>query len=160
MAIKSRMPASGAIEKAIEALNDGLEISGSGTEVQLPDKEVQFEPDVEITELPDGGAEINTDPNAPIDQSQIPYDANLAEYLEESDLQKLADKLIMLNPEERQELQLILRAKLMPEMAKKQQEGLLRQQQMSPQMAAMGKRAGTQMPMPTVQDAARQGLLR
>ena len=75
-------------------------------------------------------------------------------------LEKLADKLIMLNPEEQQELQLILRAKLMPEMAKKQQEGLLRQQQMSPQMAAMGKRAGTQMPMPTVQDAARQGLLR
>ena len=32
---------------------------------------------------------------------------------------------------------------------------------MNPQMAAMGKRrAGTQMPMPTVQDAARQGLLR
>ena len=65
-----------------------------------------------------------------------------------------------LNPEEQQELQLILRAKLMPEMAKKQQEGLLRQQQMGPQMAAMGQRAGTQMPMPTVQDAARQGLLR
>jgi hypothetical protein len=94
MAIKSRMPASGAIEKAIEALNDGLEISGGGTEVQLPNKEVQFEPDVEITELPDGGAEINTDPNAPIDQSQIPFDANLAEYLEEGDLQKLSDKLI------------------------------------------------------------------
>jgi hypothetical protein len=36
MAIKSRMPASGAIEKAIEALNDGLDISGAGTEVQLP----------------------------------------------------------------------------------------------------------------------------
>jgi len=94
MAIKSRMPASGSIEKAIEALNDGLEISGGGTEVQLPEKQVNFEPDVEITELPDGGAEINTDPNAPIDQSQIPFDANLAEYLEESDLQKLADKLI------------------------------------------------------------------
>ena len=75
-------------------------------------------------------------------------------------LEKIADKLIMLNPEEQQELQLILKAKLMPEMAKKQQEGLLKQQQMGPQMAAMGKRAGTQMPMPTVQDAARQGLLR
>ncbi len=34
MAIKSRMPASGAIEKAIQALNDGLDISGAGTEVQ------------------------------------------------------------------------------------------------------------------------------
>ena len=94
MAIKSRMPASGAIEKAIEALNDGLEISGGGTEVQLPNKQVNLDPNVEITELPDGGAEINTDPNAPIDQSQIPFDANLAEYLEEGDLQKLSDKLI------------------------------------------------------------------
>ena len=74
-------------------------------------------------------------------------------------LEKIADKLIMLNPEEQQELQLILRAKLMPEMAKKQQEGLLRQQQTNPQMAKMGKRAGMQMPMPTVQDAAKQGLL-
>ena len=74
-------------------------------------------------------------------------------------IEKLADKLIMLNPEEQQELQLILRAKLMPEMAKKQQEGLLRQQQINPQMAKMGKRAGMQMPMPTVQDAAKQGLL-
>ena len=75
-------------------------------------------------------------------------------------LEKLADKLIILTPEEQQELQLILKAKLMPEMAKKQQEGLLRQQQMNPQMAGMGKRSGMQMPMPTVQDAARQGLLR
>ena len=75
-------------------------------------------------------------------------------------IEKLADKLIMLNPEEQQELQLILKAKLMPEMAKKQQEALLKQQQIRPQMASMGKRAGTQMPMPTVQDAARQGLLR
>ena len=94
MAIKSRMPSSGAIEKAIEALNDGLEISGAGSEVQLPEKEVNFEPDVEITELPDGGAEINTDPNAPIDQSQIAFDANLADYIEEGDLQKLSDKLV------------------------------------------------------------------
>ena len=75
-------------------------------------------------------------------------------------LEKLADKLIILTPEEQQELQLILKAKLMPEMAKKQQEGLLRQQQMNPQMAGMGKRPGGNMPMPTVQDAARQGLLR
>ena len=58
MAIKSRMPASGSIEKAIEALTEGLEISGGGgTEVQLPDKNVTMENNVEVTELPDGGAE-------------------------------------------------------------------------------------------------------
>ena len=74
-------------------------------------------------------------------------------------LEKLADKMIRLSPEEQQKLQLIIKAKLLPEIAKKQQ-GLLEQQIKNPQMAAMGKRAGTQMPMPTVQDAARQGLLR
>ena len=40
------------------------------------------------------------------------------------------------------------------------QDGLLeKQQQMNPQMAQMGQRPGGNMPMPTVQDAARQGLL-
>ena len=74
-------------------------------------------------------------------------------------LEKLADKIIRLTPEEAQELGLIMRAKLMPEQAK--QQGLLQQQQpMSPQQAAMGQRPGGQMPMPTSRMAAQQGLLR
>ena len=43
-------------------------------------KDVTFEPDMEITELADGGAEIGPAGDAPIDQSQIPFDANLAGY--------------------------------------------------------------------------------
>ena len=74
-------------------------------------------------------------------------------------LEKLADKIIRLTPEESQQLGLILQAKLMPEQAK--QQGLLQQQQpMSPQQAAMGQRPGGQMPMPTSRDAAVRGLLR
>ena len=74
-------------------------------------------------------------------------------------LEKLADRIIRLTPEEAQELGLIMRAKLMPEQAK--QQGLLQQQQpMSPQQAAMGQRPGGQMPMPTTRDAAVRGLLR
>ena len=74
-------------------------------------------------------------------------------------LEKLADRIIRLTPEEAQELGLIMRAKLMPEQAK--QQGLLQQQQpMSPQQAAMGQRPGGQMPMPTSRDAAVRGLLR
>ena len=74
-------------------------------------------------------------------------------------LEKLADKIIRLTPEEAQELGLIMRAKLMPEQAK--QQGLLQQQQpMSPQQAAMGQRPGGQMPMPNSRMAAQQGLLR
>ena len=74
-------------------------------------------------------------------------------------LEKLADKMIRLTPEEQQKLQLIIKAKLLPEMAKQQQQGLL-QQANNPQMAAMGQRPGGNMPMPTSRMAAQQGLLR
>ena len=74
-------------------------------------------------------------------------------------LEKLADKIIRLTPEEAQQLGLIMRAKLMPEQAR--QHGLLQQQQpISPQQAAMGQRPGCQMPMPTSRQAAVRGLLR
>ena len=73
-------------------------------------------------------------------------------------LEKLADKIIRLTPEEAQQLGLIMRAKLMPEQAK--QQGLLQQQQITPQMAQMGQRPGGNMPMPTTRDAAVRGLLR
>jgi len=75
-------------------------------------------------------------------------------------LEKLADKIIRLTPEESEQLGLILRAKLMPEQAR--QQGLLQQQQqqMNPQMAYMGQRPGGNMPMPTTRDAAVRGLLR
>ena len=43
-------------------------------------------------------------------------------------IEKLADRIIRLTPEESEELGLILRAKLMPEQAK--QQGLLQQQQL------------------------------
>ena len=73
-------------------------------------------------------------------------------------LEKLADKMIRLTPEEQQKLQLIIKAKLLPEMAKQQQQGLL-QQANNPQMAAMGQRPGGNMPMPNSRQAAMQGLL-
>ena len=75
-------------------------------------------------------------------------------------LEKLADKIIKLSPEEGEQLALIIQAKLLPEMQRQRQGLLEKQQQMNPQMAQMGQRPGGNMPMPTVQDAARQGLLR
>ncbi len=76
-------------------------------------------------------------------------------------LESLADKIIKLTPEEGEQLALIIRAKLMPEMAR-QQQGLLAQQQqpMNPQLARMGQRPGGNMPMPNARMAAQQGLLR
>ena len=70
-------------------------------------------------------------------------------------LEKLADKMIRLSTEEQQKLQLIIKAKLLPEMAKKQQQGLL-QQANNPQMADMGLRPGGNMTMPTSRMAAQQ----
>tara|TARA_R110000824_G_scaffold380612_1_gene573051 strand:+ start:155 stop:406 length:252 start_codon:yes stop_codon:yes gene_type:complete len=78
-------------------------------------------------------------------------------------LEKLADEMMRLTPEEGEQLALIIKAKVMPEMAKQQQQqGLLQQQnpQAQQQMANMGKRPQGQTPMPNVQQAAQQGLLR
>ena len=80
------------IDKALEALTGALDIEPTGEEVQLDQKNVDFEPDVELLE--DGGAEINTDPDAPIDTSQVPHDANLAEYIEENELSRFASDLL------------------------------------------------------------------
>ena len=75
-------------------------------------------------------------------------------------IEKLADKIINLSPEEAQQLQLVIKAKMLPEMAKKQ-AGLLEQQANNPQMMQqMGQRPGQNMPMPTSRDAAVRGLLR
>ncbi len=74
-------------------------------------------------------------------------------------IEKLADKIIRLSPEESQQLSLIIKAKLLPEMAKKQ-AGLLEQAANNPKMAQMGQPRGGQMPMPTTRDAAMRGLLR
>ena len=79
-------------------------------------------------------------------------------------LEKLADEMMKLTPQEGEQLALIIKAKVMPEMAKQQQQqGLLQQQnpQAQQQMAMMGKRPQQgQVPMPNVQQAAQQGLLR
>ena len=78
-------------------------------------------------------------------------------------LEKLADEMINLSPEEGQKLALIIRAKVMPEQAKQQQQqGILKQQnpQAQQQMNAMGKRPGGNMPMPNSREAAMRGLLR
>ena len=78
-------------------------------------------------------------------------------------LEKLADEMINLSPEEGQQLSMIIKAKIMPEQAKQQQQqGLLQQQnpQAQQQMNAMGKRPGGNMPMPNSREAAMRGLLR
>ena len=91
------MPPKDQIEKAIQALaSAGVDVgeNESAVDVQVPEDLSNLEPDVNIEELPDGGADVNFDPNAPIDQSQMPFDANLSDYIEENDLQTLSNKLV------------------------------------------------------------------
>ncbi len=87
---KTRPISNSTIEKAIDALaSAGVDIGANerAVDVQVPDERtVAFEPDVDINELPDGGADVNFDPNAPIDTSQIPFGDNLAEYIDEEEL--------------------------------------------------------------------------
>jgi chaperonin GroES len=81
------------IDKALEALTGALEIEPTGEEIEInPEKGVDFESDVELLE--DGSAEINLDPNAPTDLSQVPHDANLAEYIEDNELSRFASDLL------------------------------------------------------------------
>lgn len=83
------------IDKAMQALGDALKIEEIGQEIQLPGEEVSTkEQGYEIAEMADGGAEVNFDPNAPIDKSQVPFDANLVEYLDESTATKLSNDLV------------------------------------------------------------------
>ena len=78
-------------------------------------------------------------------------------------LEKLANEMINLSPEEGQQLSMIIKAKMMPEQAKQQQQqGLLQQQnpQAQQQMSRMGQRPGGNIPMPNSRQAAQQGLLK
>jgi hypothetical protein len=75
-------------------------------------------------------------------------------------LEKLADQMINLSPEDGQKLSMIIKAKLMPEQAKQQQQqGLLKQQNPGAQQQ-MGSQQGGNMPMPNSREAAMRGLLR
>ena len=83
--------------------------------------------------------------------------------MENKKLEKLADEMINLSPEDGQKLSMIIKAKLMPEQAKQQQQqGLLQQQNpgAQQQMARMGSQQGGNMPMPNSREAAMRGLLR
>ena len=82
------------IDKAMQALQGALDMEEVGQEIQLPEQVVDFESNVELTETPDGGAEVNFDPNAPVDKSQIPFDGNLADYVDESKLGKFSSDLL------------------------------------------------------------------
>ena len=82
----------------------GLPVEGVGTEVDLGIDTSPVDGEFEITEMDDGGAEVDFDPSAidPVGKDSIPFDANLSEHMDEGDLTSLASKLI--NLYERDEL--------------------------------------------------------
>jgi hypothetical protein len=73
-------------------------------------------------------------------------------------LEKLADQIIQLSPDQAKELQVILKAKVMPEVEK--QKGLLDEQQMAnPQVDQMARPPEQTMAPPTARDVALRSLL-
>ena len=87
------------VEKAIAALQMGLEIADSEeTIIDIPNDETVVEDNMEVVQMADGGAEItNVDGQnspGPVDQTNIPFDANLAEYVEDYELSKFSMNLV------------------------------------------------------------------
>jgi len=78
------------IEKATQALNKALDLEEEQQITIEPDVDVTFESDFEIME--DGSAEKIQD--QPMDMSQVPFDANLAEYIDETELGRLSSDLL------------------------------------------------------------------
>jgi len=74
----------------------------------------------------------------------------------EKKLEQLADDLMSLSKDDAQRLQLIIKAKLMPEVER--QRGLLQQQQ-NPAMAQMGKQQAQMPRVASQRDIRMQGLL-
>jgi len=72
-------------------------------------------------------------------------------------LEKLADQIIQLSPEQAQQLQVILKAKVMPEVEK--QKGLLDEQMQNPQVDQMARPPEQTMAPPTTRDVALRSLL-
>lgn len=73
------------------------------------------------------------------------------------DLEKLADQIIQLSPEQAQQLQVILKAKVMPEVEK--QKGLLDEQMANEQVDQMARPPEQTMAPPTTRDVALRSLL-
>jgi len=73
-------------------------------------------------------------------------------------IEELADTLINLKPQEAEKLQIVIKAKMMPEIER--QKGLLQQQPNNPQMQQMARPPQQRMAPPTTRDLAMKGLLR
>ena len=77
------------IEKALAAIDTALEVESVGQEIEL-ESNVQFD-GFEMME--DGSAEQITD-EVQVDHSNVPFDANLSEYISDDDLSKFSGDLV------------------------------------------------------------------
>jgi hypothetical protein len=78
------------VEKAIQNVEQPLEVEGVGEEIQLPQPE-NLTKGIEIVQDEDGGVTLDYDPNQK--QSEGDYLANLAEFMDDDLLQKLSSDL-------------------------------------------------------------------
>ena len=78
------------IDKGLYAAPTGLAVSAGE-----PDLEIEIENPDSVT-LSDGSMEITLMPEGPADMEDVPFDANLAEYLDEGELASLASEIVEL----------------------------------------------------------------
>lgn len=80
-----------AIEKSMYALPQGVTAPGMGADVDI---EIEMPGVPEITLLDDGGVEITLEPSESEGAENAPFDANLAEYMSDTELDALASDLL------------------------------------------------------------------
>ena len=79
-----------AIEKSLYTLPQGVSGEGMGAEIEI---EIGLPAEPEITILEDGGVEITLEPSEDDELEAAPFEANLAEYMDDGDMSTLAKEL-------------------------------------------------------------------
>jgi len=80
-----------AIEKSLYEMPQGISDEGMGAEIEI---EIGLPGAPEITMLEDGGVEITLEPSEDDELEAAPFDANLAEYMDDGDMSTLAKELL------------------------------------------------------------------
>lgn len=80
-----------AIEKSLYEMPQGISDGGMGAEIEI---EIGLPGAPEITMLEDGGVEITLEPSEDDELEAAPFDANLAEYMDDGDMSTLAKELL------------------------------------------------------------------
>ena len=81
-----------AVDKTLPNISEQPEETTEDLAVEM-EEQLREQADTEVTELEDGGVEINFDPNAVAQGQETDFNANLADFVEEQQLEMLGSRL-------------------------------------------------------------------